>query len=79
MTFCYFFLPNSIIKWPIYFKKSSHNQIVIISLFFDTYSAELFGTSGVSFAVNDGTNSIETALRGQGQTVQPGMKASKFA
>ena len=36
------------------------------------YSAELFGASGVSFAINDGTRSVETALRGQGQTVQPG-------
>ena len=37
------------------------------------YSAELFGASGVSFAINDGTSSIESALRGQGQTVQPGI------
>ena len=36
------------------------------------FSAELFGASGVSFAINDGTRSVETALRGQGQTVQPG-------
>ncbi len=39
-------------------------------------SSELFGASGVAFAVNDGTNTIEASLRGQGQIVEPGKIAS---
>lgn len=39
-------------------------------------SSELFGASGVAFAVTDGLNSVEASLRGHGQSVQPGKLAS---
>ena len=36
-------------------------------------SSELFGSSGVNFAVVDGYSTIEASLRGRGQFIQPGM------
>ena len=39
-------------------------------------SPELFGASGVTYAITDGTSTVESALNGQGQTVQPGQIAS---
>ena len=35
-------------------------------------SSELFGSSGVNFAVVDGYSTIEASLRGRGQFIQPG-------
>ena len=39
-------------------------------------SSELFGASGVAFAITDDSSTIETAMNGQGQTVQAGKIAS---
>ena len=39
-------------------------------------SPELFGASGVTYAITDDTSTIDSALNGQGQTVQPGQIAS---
>ena len=36
-------------------------------------SSELFGSSGVNFAIVDGYSTIEASLRGRGQFIQPGM------
>ena len=36
-------------------------------------SSELFGASGVTYAIVDGYSTVEASLRGRGQLVQPGM------
>ena len=58
--------------WDMEIIGNRRKMVLLKNFILFHYSAELFGASGVSFAINDGTRSVETALRGQGQTVQPG-------
>lgn len=41
-------------------------------------NAEIYGASGVTFAIVDGAATIESSLRGQGQSVQPGILQLKM-